>query len=210
MIVDEAGASHVGGDEDDEGKRRNDEQHVCYEGQHAVGDASQVGGADADDHRDSRREAADCYRDDERLPRPVDELGEDVLAESGRAEPVSSGGLQGRVEGGRGVAVRGDLPGEDRHHHEDEQQQGAGGGLPVVPDRPPQVRAGPGPTPPGDNLVRRRGRLQRHPGKRHRQPTSFTSARLTLVSPSPTARECAGRAPRWRRRRGEQPRARRR
>ena len=89
----------VGGDDEQERERRDDEDDVREHVQHLVDDAAPVAGGEADDHADDRGDAAAERPDEEGEAQAVDELGIDVLAERAScrtsSRPSSSGHARG-------------------------------------------------------------------------------------------------------------------
>src|SRR5262249_20369855 len=151
-------------------------EHVGDHVERAVPRSAEVGGGHADQHRDDRGEQAHPERDQQHRPGAVHHLGEHVLPERRRAQPVLCvRGQAARVDLGLRIVVR-DKPGKQPHEDKQHQQRGADGGLAVRGDgagHPPQ-RAGPG--------YPARAR-QRDPGRRRTgrawSRTRTPSARLT-------------------------------
>ena len=78
----------VRGDDDQDRQRRDHEHDVREHVQDVVDPAAAVAGGEADGGAEEPGDPAADDADEERRAQAVDELGEDVLAERGRPEPV--------------------------------------------------------------------------------------------------------------------------
>ena len=89
-MIDDAGCPlpRVRGDHDDQRERRDHQEHVGDQRQRRRRRARRGRPPTRRRSPKQRREGADGEGDHQRLARAVDELGEDVLTERGRAEPV--------------------------------------------------------------------------------------------------------------------------
>src|SRR5580704_3558018 len=136
-----AGPVQVAGDDDQQRERRDDQQHVGDQVQHAVPGPAEVGGGHADQRGEERGAEAGPERDQQHRAGAVDHLGEQVLAERGRAQQVRARWTEAaRVDLGTRVVVR-DHPGEQPDQDEEREQRCARGGLAVGGDgagHPPQ------------------------------------------------------------------------
>ena len=130
-----AAAVRVARDDDQQREQRDDEQHVGDDAERAVPQAAEVGGGDADQHRDRGRGQPDDERDLEDVPGAPDQLGPHVLPVGGGAEQVGGRQAQVRLVGVQARAVVRDQAGEQRDQDEDAEQDGAGGRLAVRPHR---------------------------------------------------------------------------